>query len=317
MIKSIRGDQMTIQEIKTILEKLNFPKRYASDQTAICIKALIDKTERRGLLPGHKNLSEGARIHDILNYARDVIGKSVAENTREAYRKTSLAPLMNYGLIVRHQLSTNDPNTYYRLHPDFIRVFTEKNIEERDSLINQIQKQLIMAKTFKKSLQKDVRVQIGKGQSFSLSPGAHNLLEKAIAEIFSHAFLNEPQIVYLGDTAPRKGFQNRIIMRKLNLPIDTTASLPDVILFSENESHLVIIEAVTSSGPVNSIRLEQLQKFTKGPRKLGFKISYISAFPSRSVFRKFVEDIAWGSSVWIENEPNNVVHFERLKKKEV
>lgn len=23
-----------------------------------------------------------------------------------------------------------------------------------------------------------------------------------------------------------------------------------------------------------------------------------------------IEDIAWGSSVWIENEPNNMVHFE-------
>jgi len=29
-------------------------------------------------------------------------------------------------------------------------------------------------------------------------------------------------------------------------------------------------------------------------------------------FRKFVEDIAWGSSVWIENEPNNIVCFERI-----
>lgn len=270
---------MTIEEIKTILEKLNFPKRYTSDQTAICIKALIDRTERSGLLHGHSNLSEGARIHDILNFARDVIGKRVAENTREAYRKTSLAPIMNYGLIVRHQLSTNDPNTYYRLHPDFMRIFTEKNIEERDSLISQLQKQLTKSKSFKKSLQKDVCVQIGNRQSFSLSIGEHNLLEKAVVEIFSHAFLNEPQIVYLGDTAARKGFQNRSLMRKLNLPIDTNTSLPDVILFSELESHLVIVEAVSTSGPVDSIRLEQLQKFTKGPRKLGFKISYISAFP--------------------------------------
>ena len=25
-----------------------------------------------------------------------------------------------------------------------------------------------------------------------------------------------------------------------------------------------------------------------------------------------VEEIAWRSSVWIENEPNNIVHFERI-----
>ena len=103
---------MTLSEIKNILEQLLFPKRYISDQTAICLKALADETERAGLLPGHKHLADGARIHDILNFARDVIGKKVAENTREAYRKTSLAPLIKYDLVVRHQLSTNDPNTY-------------------------------------------------------------------------------------------------------------------------------------------------------------------------------------------------------------
>lgn len=308
---------MPLDEIKAILKEINLPKKFISEQTAICIKALIDKTKREGLLPGHHNLNDGARIHDILNFARHVIGKKVAENTREAYRKTSLAPLLNYGLVVRHQLSTNDPNTYYRLHPDFARIFSEKNLEERNRLIGQLQNKLTSAKertTVKKAQRRDVHVRVDNEQTFSLSPGEHNLLEKAIVEVFSHAFLNEPQVVYLGDTAPRKGYQNRSLMRKLNLPIDTTASLPDVILFSGYESHLVIVEAVTSSGPVNPIRLEQLQKFTRGPKKLGHKISYVSAFPSRGVFRRFIDDIVWGSSVWIEIEPNNIVHFERMRE---
>ena len=103
-------------------------------------------------------------------------------------------------------------------------------------------------------------------------------------------------------------------MRRLNLPIDTSASLPDVILFSELQKHLVIVEVVTSSGPVNAIRLEQLKKFTKGPKGLGHKISFITAFPSRAGFRRFVEDIAWGSGVWIENEPNNIVYFQEIGK---
>lgn len=288
-----------------------------TEQTAICLMALTDKTERNGLLPGHKNLTDGARIHDILNFARDVIGKKVAENTREAYRKTSLAPLTSYGFVVRHQLSTNDPNTYYRLHPGFIGLFSGADIAEQNRLIKQLQRQVAKMKGQKAQKvvrSKEISVQIGDRQIFSLSSGEHNLLEKSVVEIFSHAFLNSPQIVYLGDTAPRKGYQSRALMRRLNLPIDTSASLPDVILFSEPESYLVIVEAVTSSGPINSIRLEQLHKFTKGPRKLGIKVSYVSAFPSRAVFRRFVEEIAWGSSVWIENEPNNIVHFERIRR---
>lgn len=307
---------MTVEAIKDILEKINFPKRNISEQTAICILALIDKTDRQGLLPEHRTLSDGARIHDILNYARNVIGKKVAENTREAYRKTSLAPMMSFDMIVRHQLSPRDPNTYYRLHPDFFRLFSEKNIKERNRIINQLLSQLTRLKkrTSKKSLKsKDVVVQINSERSFSPSPGEHNLLEKSVVEIFGHAFLHDPQVVYLGDAKPKRSYQNRTLMRKLNLPIDTSTHLPDVIIFSEPENHLIIVEVVTSSGSVNSMRLEQLQKFTKGPRKLGHKISYVSAFPSRAVFRRFVEDIAWGSSVWIENEANNIVHFEKME----
>lgn len=277
--------------------------------------ALFDRTERKGLLPGHNRLSDGARIHDILNFVRDVAGKSVAENTREAYRKASLAHLMNYGFIVRHQLSTNDPNTFYRLHPDFVPIFAEVNDEERDKLISRLRNKptKLKERTAKANLlKKNVPVSVDKKLSFSLSPGEHNLLEKAVVEIFGHAFLNEPRVVYLGDTAPRRGYQNRTLMRSLNLPIDTAESLPDVILFSEPESHLVVVEVVTSGGSVSAIRLEQLRRLTKGPRKLVHKVSYISAFPSRAVFRKFIEDIAWGSSVWIENEPNNIIHFEKM-----
>lgn len=312
----MRGN-MTIQEIKTILEKLNFPQRFVSEQTAVCIMALTDKTERKELLPDHKSLSEGARIHDILNFAREELGKQVAENTREAYRKTSLAPLMNYGLVVRHQLSTNDPNTYYRLHPDFESLFSEKNTKKRQKLITGLRiKSTKLRERPKRKISQlsDVNVQINGENVFSLSPGTHNILEKAIIEVFSHAFLSKPQVIYLGDTAPRKGYQNRVLMRRLNLPIDTAESLPDVILFSEHEKYLVIVEAVTSSGPINPIRLDQLQKLTKEPGKLGYKISYVTAFPSRAVFRRFVEEIAWGSSVWIEDEPNNIVHFEKMGK---
>lgn len=308
---------MTIDDIKEILERLNFPKRQISGQTAICIMALLDETRRSGLLPGHKKLSDGARIHDILSFSREDIGKKVAENTRESYRKTSLAPLMNCGIVVRHQLSTNDPNTYYRLHPDFERLFSEIPGEAQARLIESLRIKSTRTRDYgtrKAGHNGEVSVALGGGESFSLSPGSHNHLEKAVAEIFGRAYLEQPEVVYLGDTAPRKGFQNRGLMRRLNLPIDTAVSLPDVILCSELQKQLVIVEVVTSSGVMNTMRLEQLRRFAKGPRRLGYIISYVTAFPSRGIFRRFIEEIAWKSSVWIESEPNNIVHFEEIGK---
>src|SRR5829696_8011070 len=105
---------MTLESVKELLRELGFPESFTSDQTALTILALINRNPRTGLLPGHSCLADGARIHDILEFVRADFGRKVAENTRETYRKTSLRPLLDADLVVRHQLSTNDPNTYYR-----------------------------------------------------------------------------------------------------------------------------------------------------------------------------------------------------------
>jgi len=67
-----------------------------------------------------------------------------------------------------------------------------------------------------------------------------------------------------------------------------------------------------SSGPVTPGRLVQLQEFTIDPVDLGVQAAYISAFPSRRIFRRSVEDIAWDSSVWIADEPYSIIHFVSL-----
>lgn len=303
---------MTIDEIKALLQALNFPSRRITEQTAFCILALSDTTPRQGLLAGHACLSDGARIHDILNFVRQDIGRPVAENTRESYRKTSLRPLMEAGWVIRHQLSTNDPHTYYRLHPDFARLLRLPPGPEWDALIERLRLPERWRPRRRVDLRQEVPVTLASGQVHTLSPGRHNLLEKAVVETLGPALLQHPQVVYLGDTTPRVGYQNRGLMRRLNLPIDVSVSLPDVILYSPEERALLVVEAVISSGPISQGRLSQLLEFTAAPIGLGVKVIYLSAFPSRRIFRQFVEEIAWGSSIWIANEPYNIIHFVSL-----
>jgi hypothetical protein len=38
-------------------------------------------------------------------------------------------------------------------------------------------------------------------------------------------------------------------------------------------------------------------------------LRYVTVFPSRRVFRRFVEEIAWGTDVWIADEPDHLVRF--------
>lgn len=300
---------MTADDVKALLQSLNFPARWVTEQTAFCILALADTAPGQGLLAGHASLADGARIHDILSFVRRKFGRPVAENTRESYRKTSLRPLMEAGWVVRHQLSTNDPNTYYRLHPDFARLLTLNAGAERDALIEHLRLPERRRPRQHPSLGQEGRVVLSPEQTYDLSPGQHNLLEKAVVEVLGPALVARPRVVYLGDTARRTGYQDRPLMRQLNLPIDVSVSLPDVILFSTEEQALLVVEAVVSSGPVTPSRLIQLQGLVADSASLGLKVSYISAFPSRQVFRRFVEDIAWGSEVWIADEPYNIIHF--------
>lgn len=304
---------MTIESIKDLLRELGFPQGFISDQTALTILALVDRKPRTGLLPGHACLADGARIHDILDFVRLDFGRKVAENTRESYRKTSLRPLLDAGWVIRHRLSTNDPNTHYRLHGELTQLLAAEPGPERDRLMAKLR---MTGKPRKKGSGGDgeIIVRLSADRSFTLSPGSHNELERAIVETLAPALLGNPSVVYLGDTAPRAGYQDRPLMRRLNLPIDVTESLPDVVIYSAEENKLLVVEAVVSSGPIDTVRLAQLRAFCQGPGQLGIQIELLTAFPSRKDLRRFVEDIAWGTGVWISEEPWSLIHFVTLAR---
>lgn len=302
---------MTLEQVKELLRELGFPKSSISDQTALTILALADRKPRRGLLPGSTCLADGARIHDILEFVRTDFDRRVAENTRESYRKTSLRPLMEVGWVLRHRLSTNDPNTHYRLHGELAQFLTLESGPERDLLSAKLR---IRGKKVRKtgSREGNVVVRLSADRNFTLSPGAHNELERAVVEILAPAILRQPSVVYLGDTAPRAGYQDRSLMRRLNLPIDVAESLPDVVIYSTEENRLLVVEAVTSGGPIDAARLEQLRMLCRGPAQLEVRLEFMTSFPSRKDLRRFIEEIAWGTGVWIAEEPWNLIHFASL-----
>ncbi len=301
-----------IESIKRLLRTLNFSEKFVTSQTAICLLALSDGKRREGLLPGKFVLTEGARIHDILEFARSDLGIPVAENTRESYRKTSLKPLYEAGLITRHQLSTNDPNTFYRAHSDLASALQAFGTVAGKATLERLRRGMRPgAGRERLPAGREVRVLIGPGKYFPVSRGEHNQLEKEIVERYAPAFLREPRVVFLGDAARKTGYQDRAMMRELNLPITVAAGLPDLILLSEAMKELVAAEAVVSTGVINESRLAQLIELTSASTRLGFRIEFLTAFPSRIVLRRFVDQIAWGTVVWTASEPNNLILFQR------
>ncbi len=45
-----------------------------------------------------------------------------------------------------------------------------------------------------------------------------------------------------------------------------------------------------------------------------FGVVYITAFPDRQTFRRFVVDIAWETKVWIAAEQFGIIHFDLIAR---
>ena len=67
-----------------------------------------------------------------------------------------------------------------------------------------------------------------------------------------------------------------------------------------------MIEAVTSHGPVDSKRHDELaQLFANATAGL----IYVTAFPSRSAMARYLGHISWETEVWVADAPDHLIHF--------
>lgn len=70
---------------------------------------------------------------------------------------------------------------------------------------------------------------------------------------------------------------------------------------------LLLIEAVTSHGPVDAKRHGELAALF-GSSSAG--LVYVTAFPDRSTMGKYLGDISWETEVWVATSPTHLIHFD-------
>jgi adenine-specific DNA-methyltransferase len=144
------------------------------------------------------------------------------------------------------------------------------------------------------------------GTVLSLTPGEHSVLIKAIIEEFAPRFAPGANLVYAGDTGDKMGRFDEILLRSLGVVVDQHGKMPDVVLYWKERNWLMLVESVTSHGPVDSKRHEELTKlFAKSTAGL----VYVTAFPSRATMAKYLSDIAWETEVWNADAPTHLIHF--------
>ena len=97
------------------------------------------------------------------------------------------------------------------------------------------------------------------GATIALSPGGQNELVKLIIEEFCPRFTPAATPVYVGDTDEKWAFFDSPYLAALGVSVDSHGKMPDVVVHFSGRNWLVLIEAVTSHGPIGAKRLAELK----------------------------------------------------------
>ena len=145
-----------------------------------------------------------------------------------------------------------------------------------------------------------------RGATRSSSSDRWGRLVKAIIEVFCTRW--SPGAAILGVRNSRRNLVhlNSKALAALGVTLDSAAKIPDVIVHHRARNWLLLIEAVTSAGPVDGKRRKELKDLFAGC-KAG--LVFVTAFENRRTMLSFGNHIAWESEVWMADDPDHMIHF--------
>lgn len=293
-----------LEEAKEILNALHVPAKQQNNMCCCVLLAMANITEN---MKWTQATNGWIRIHDVIAFADDNYSITYAENSRETIRKQAMHHFRNAAFIEDNGKATNSPNYRYRLTNEMlalIQSFGTDAWSDNLSLFQSNHESLVELYASKKAIRK-MPVHIN-GEDFTFSPGKHNELQKAIIEEFAPRFAPNSECLYVGDTTEKDLVKNVEKLRDLGFEITLHDKMPDVVLYSEDKNWIYFIESVTSVGPMDPKRIREIQEMTTGVT--AGKI-YVTAFLDFKNFKKFSEDLAWETEVWIADMPDHMIHL--------
>jgi BsuBI/PstI restriction endonuclease domain/BsuBI/PstI restriction endonuclease HTH domain len=298
-----------LAEAHAVLVDLGLPKAQQNERTALCLLALLNLTDNK---PWKKAESPRIGITPIMDWARKHYDKSYAPNTRETFRRQSMHQFVQAGVCLynpdKPERPVNSPLAVYQIAPAVLAVLRTYGTKKyRAKLDEHLSVHKTLAEMYAREREMAmVPLKIKDGVEITLSAGDHSLLIKAIVEEFAPRFIAGGRLLYVGDTGDKYGYFDVDLLARLGVVLDNHGKLPDVVIYNAEKNWLFLIESVTSHGPVDSKRHTELEELFA--RCTAGRV-YVSAFPNRKVFMKYLENIAWETEVWIAAAPTHMVHF--------
>lgn len=302
-----------IDEAMQIIKELGLPREQQNERTALCLLALLNLTEDKNWAEIEMPL---IGITPMMAFAKKAYEREYAPNTRETFRRFSIHQMVDAGIALLNpddpQRPVNSPKNVYQIEPttfELLQTFgTEEWEKSRDTYLKSVK--TLVAKYAKEREMQQIPVTIADGKQISISPGAHSLLIKAIIEHFAPRFVPGGVLIYAGDTGEKWGYFDEDLLTKLGVKVDSHGKMPDVVLYYPEKNWLLLIESVTSHGPVDGKRHEELSALFKASSA---PIVYVTAFPSRQIMAGYLSTIAWETEVWCADAPTHLIHFNGIR----
>lgn len=309
----MKGVHSNIVQGIEIINALGLPKEQQNERTALCLLALINV--------GSKNSWQDAQsrligITPIMNFCEKEYNRKYAPNTRETFRRQSMHQFVNAGVALYNPddpfRAVNSPKAVYQIEEATLNLIKKFNTAEWEASLAAYlsTRQTLITKYAKEREQNKIPVKLVRERQIQLTPGKHSELIRDIIEDFGARFVPGGHLLYAGDTGEKLGLYDQKGLKDLGIVIDTHGKMPDVVMYYPEKKWLILIEAVTSHGPVDGKRHAELEELFKSAT---VGIVYVTAFPDRALMAKYVGEIVWETEVWVADAPSHLIHFNGVR----
>ena len=301
--------QKKIDEALEIVKALGMPRGQQNERSALTLLALLDLKPNGAWDDLHNPLM---RITPIMEYCRENYGREYAPNTRETFRRQTMHQFVEAGIALYNPdkpgRPVNSPKACYQISAEALEVINTFGTDVwQDTLEKYLEGQeTLVAKWAKHREMQMIPVQIAESHEINLTPGAHSELIKQIITEFAPRFAPAAEVIHLGDTRDKVSYFQEQRLADLGVTIGQHGKMPDVVLYYGERDWLLLVESVTSHGPVDAKRYNELGELFSGATP---GLVYVTAFPDRKIMARYLGKISWETEVWCADAPTHLIHF--------
>ena len=302
-----------MDEALAVLRSVGVPRGQENERSALTLLALLDLGPND---PWSASMHPLRGVNEMMGWMQSSYGKSYAANTRETIRRFTLHQFIAMGLVDHNPddpaRTVNSPNNVYQVHQsllDLVRAYGSEAWETQLGAFLEEMEERNQLREAERPME-TIPVTLPDGTELSLTAGGQNDLVKEVIEGFASRFVPGGRLIYVGDAGASGRHFDAEYLAGLGVVLNEAGRMPDVVIHNVEKDWLVIVEAITSHGPVNPLRRGQLRDLFADCR---CGVVYVTAFLDRIAMRQYLSEIAWETEVWVADAPTHLIHFDGEK----